>query len=275
VRRIAAELEWLGSEVRVTMEDVLAQCADWAPRLEPYVCDTQTLLNTAVDDGKSLLLEGAQGTLLDLDQGTFPYVTSSSSSAGGACTGTGLPPKRIDRVLGVVKAYTSRVGEGPFVTELLDATGEHIQQRGNEYGRTTGRPRRCGWLDAVALRYACRVNGADTIALTKLDVLDELDEISVCTAYRIDGEERTEFPASKAELDRVVPVLETVPGWKTNTVGTLTYDELPDAAKNYVELLERLVGTPIGIVSTGPKREETIVRKSPEMASILGDRSLA
>jgi len=275
VRRIAAELEWLGSEVRVTTEDVLAQCADWAPRLEPYVCDTQTLLNAAVDDGKSLLLEGAQGTLLDLDQGTFPYVTSSSSSAGGACTGTGLPPKRIDRVLGVVKAYTSRVGEGPFVTELLDATGEHIQQRGNEYGTTTGRPRRCGWLDAVAVRYACRVNGADTIALTKLDVLDELDEISVCTAYRIDGEERTEFPASKAELDRVVPVLETVPGWKTNTVGTLTYDELPDAAKNYVELLERLVGTPIGIVSTGPKREETIVRKSPEMASILGDRSLA
>jgi len=274
VRRVAAELNWLGSEATVTVEDVLAQCAEWAPKLEPYVRDTQALLNDACDLGKSLLLEGAQGTLLDLDQGTFPYVTSSSSCAGGACTGTGLPPKRIESVLGVVKAYTSRVGEGPFVSELHDDTGKHLQERGNEYGTTTGRPRRCGWLDAVAVRYACRVNGTDTVALTKLDVLDELEEIAICTAYRIDGEEHTEFPASKAALDRAEPIYQTVPGWKTSTVGIETYDELPQAARDYIDLIEGWIGAPVGIVSTGPKREETIVRTSPEMARIVRDQSL-
>ena len=278
-RRLAAELGWLGHEPARSADEiagaVMEQCAAWAPKLEPFVRDTQVLLNDLVDEGKSLLLEGAQGTLLDVDQGTFPYVTSSNPSAGGAATGTGLAPKRIDGVIGVVKAYTSRVGEGPFVSELDDEHGRFLQERGNEFGTTTGRPRRCGWIDTVATRYACRVNGTDAIALTKMDVLDTFDEISLCTAYRIDGEERTDFPATRADLARAEPVLETVPGWKSDTVGTLTYDDLPAAAKSYIELLETRIGTPVGIVSTGPKREETIVRDTAEMSRLLAGRSLA
>jgi adenylosuccinate synthase len=229
-------------------------------RIRNFLVDSAQILDRLIREGKRVLFEGAQGTLLDVDLGTYPYVTSSSATAGGACTGTGVSPKRIDGILGICKAYTTRVGEGPFPTEIMDATGEHLRARGQEFGATTGRPRRTGWFDAVGVRYAARVNGLDALALMKLDVLDELDPILVCTGYRYHGEVLTEFPNETDILAECQPVYEAIPGWRQSTVGTLDEANLPPPCRAYIRHLESLVGVPITLVSTGPRRDQTIVR---------------
>ena len=268
LERLAADLAVLGGET-VAIEEAVEACAGWIERLRPLVHDTSYLLNRWIDDGRSLLFEGAQGVLLDLDHGTYPYVTSSSSAAGGAATGSGVAPSRIDGVLGILKAYTTRVGAGPFVTELEDEVGKHLQDRGNELGTTTGRPRRCGWFDAVVARYSRMISGVDCIALTKLDVLDTLDEIKICVAYEIDGEERTDLPPTVEELARARPVYRTLPGWQSATVATSSFRGLPAEAQTYVVALEEAVGARVGILSTGPRREETIVRDLPDLERLI------
>jgi adenylosuccinate synthase len=232
--------------------------AEVARTLKPYVTDTVELVNRMANEGKSLLLEGAQATMLDVDFGTYPYVTSSNPSAGGACTGTGLSPRRIDRVVGVIKCYTTRVGEGPFPTELLDATGEMLRARGGEFGATTGRPRRCGWFDAVVGRYAALVNGVDLWAFTKLDVLDTLPVIKICVAYECDGKRLETMPASLSTLRRCKPIYEEMPGWLTPTSKITSYEKLPPAARAYVERLVNLIGGKLGVLSVGPDRETTL-----------------
>ncbi|HRC84226.1 MAG TPA: adenylosuccinate synthase [Thermoanaerobaculia bacterium] len=255
---------------------LLAQCREWGERLAPFLADTAQLLVGWLEEGKSLLFEGAQGALLDVDHGTFPFVTSSNTTAGAAATGSGVPPMALDGVLGVVKAYTTRVGGGPFTVELHDEAGAHLRRRGNEFGTTTGRPRRCGWFDAVAARYARRINGARALALTKLDVLDEFEEIRICTAYRLDGREIDAMPASLEELERAAPVYRSVPGWRQETAGILEFERLPERARAYVECLEQEVGAPISLVSTGPRREETLLRESSgPLAGWLGSRLAA
>lgn len=249
-------------------------CRAWAERLEPYLADTEHLLHGWLAAGKSLLFEGAQGSLLDVDLGTYPFVTSSSPTAGGAATGTGVPPTALDGVLGIVKAYTTRVGGGPFPGELDDAAGEFLRKRGNEFGTVTGRPRRCGWFDAVAVRYAVRLNGATQLALTKLDVLDGFDEIPVCVGYRHRGEVVRDFPSCLETLEEAEPVYKTVKGWRKETVGVLDEADLPREARDYVELLEQEVGARVAIVSTGPRREETIVRAGA-LDAWLGERLAA
>ena len=275
-QHLAAQLQALGSDEIPTVDEMVTCCRQWAQRLGPYLCDTANELNDRIDAGGSVLFEGAQGALLDIDHGTYPYVTSSSATAGGVATGTGVPPTRLDGVLGVIKAYTTRVGEGPFPTELGDGAepeiAEHLRDRGNEFGTSTGRPRRCGWFDVVAARYSRRINGIDAMALTKLDVLDELDEIKVCVAYRYRGKELPSFPAAIEVLEEVEPVYQTFPGWQTSTVGSLAVDDLPSAARDYLRFLQEQVGAPVGIVSTGPRREETILIDSPEMRRLLGNR---
>jgi adenylosuccinate synthase len=248
---------------------LLEACHGWAVRLEPLLADTAYLLNHWLDEGRNLLFEGAQGALLDLDHGTYPYVTSSSPTTGGVGAGTGVPPRRLDGVLGILKAYSTRVGAGPFVTELEDHDGEFLRERGHEFGTTTGRPRRCGWLDAVAARYAVMVNGVDAVALTKMDVLDTFDEIRICVAYRVDGEERREVPATVEELARAEPVYRTLPGWRSDTVGIIDYATLPSAARTYVEAIEEEIGAPVALVSSGPKREETMLRAGEALDRIL------
>ncbi len=236
-----------------------------APALEflaPFVTDSVSLLAAARAENKSILFEGAQATLLDIDFGTYPYVTSSNSCAVGISAGAGVPPNSVHHTIGIFKAYTTRVGEGPFPTELLDATGEELRKAGHEFGTTTGRPRRCGWLDLVALRYAQNLNGFDTLAMMKLDVLDQCEEIKVARAYLLDGQELTTFPASLMDLTRVEPVYETVPGWQTTTSAISHYDQLPAAARDYVSYIERAVGVSIGLISLGPDRAQTILRDS-------------
>jgi adenylosuccinate synthase len=231
-------------------------------RLAPFVADTMHYMNLAAREGRSILIEGAQATLLDVDHGTYPFVTSSNTTAGGASVGTGLAPHHISGVLGIVRTYTTRVGEGPFPTEMLEGEaelGQLIRERGREYGASTGRPRRCGWFDAFATRYAAEINGFDSVALTKLDVLDELDEVKVCTGYRLDGRDLETFPAVSQELRRVEPVYETLPGWKTSTVGMTERDALPARARDYVEFISRSIGVEIGLISTGPERGQTIL----------------
>jgi len=243
-------------------------------RLAPFVCDTTFYLNCAAREGKSILIEGAQAALLDVDHGTYPFVTSSSTTAGGAAIGTGLAPHRITGVLGIVRTYTTRVGEGPFPTEMLDeeeATGQLIRERGREYGASTGRPRRCGWFDAFATRYAAELNGFTCVALTKLDVLDALDEIKVCVGYRLDGRELDSMPSVAHDLRRVEPVYETLPGWQTSTVGTNGIEKLPLRAREYVNFLSREIGVPIGLVSTGPERNETLIVEDSALAQWLKD----
>ena len=240
-----------------------------AERLRPLVCDTASLLNRAIRDGKRLLFEGAQGTMLDVDHGTYPFVTSSSSTAGGACTGTGVPPNRISGVVGICKAYITRVGGGPFPTELRDDVGEQIRKRGNEFGAVTGRPRRCGWFDAPLLRYSALVNGFDSVVVTKLDVLDELDEIPVCTAYLVNGDLIGDMPPSSDDLASVQPVYEYVPGWKANTFGVSDYGQLPPRARDYIDFLEKAIGVEIGCISTGPERNQTIVRAGSRFERLL------
>ena len=228
--------------------------------LKPYIQDSVVSVHRAVKAGRKILLEGAQGAFLDIDHGTYPFVTSSSTTSGGACPGTGIPPRAIDTVWGVIKAYTTRVGEGPFPTELNDAVGEMLRTKGGEFGATTGRPRRCGWLDIVACRHSCFINGVDYLAVTKMDVLDDLDEIKFCTAYKIDGKITEYFPADVDALDRVEPVYERMPGWKQKTSDAKCWSDLPVNAQKYLLRLAELLETKIGIVSVGPKRAQTFER---------------
>lgn len=230
----------------------------YGERIKPYIIDTSVYLNEQIKAGKGVLFEGSQGTLLDVDHGSYPYVTSSNTTAGGACTGAGIGPTRIDEVVGVVKAYTTRVGNGPFPTELHDEMGDRIRDIGHEYGATTGRPRRCGWLDAVILRMAERINGLTSIAVTRLDILDQLEELKICTHYTRKGERVDHFPADLNVLAECEPVYETVPGWQADTTKCRTYDSLPDKAKAYLARIEELSGVKASIVSVGPDRDETI-----------------
>lgn len=242
----------------------------FAERIRPMVCDTAMLLHHSIRAGKCVLFEGAQGTMLDIDHGTYPFVTSSSASAGGASTGTGVPPTSITGVAGVAKAYLTRVGGGPFPTEALDGAGERIRERGNEFGAVTGRPRRCGWFDAPLMRYSAAINGIDSLIITKLDVLDEFDNVPVCVAYRSGGGEISEIPPTVAEMGRVEPHYECLPGWKASTFGVTSYDELPARAKDYLEFLEDRCGLEIGCISTGPERNQTIHRPGSRLEKLLG-----
>ena len=241
---------------------ILEEAACVWERLRPLVADTSRYLNNALDAGRPVLFEGAQGTMLDIDHGTYPYVTSSNATIGGVCTGLGVGPRAIDGVLGIVKAYTTRVGEGPFPTELDEPQAERLREWGREYGASTGRPRRCGWFDAVGVRYAVRVNGMTALAMTKLDVLDNLDELRICTGYRRGGEVLTDPPATIGELASCDPVYETMPGWSGSgrTAGVRDERDLPAAARAYLERLETLSGAPVAIISTGSDRGDTIVR---------------
>jgi len=231
----------------------------YAEQLRPYVVDTAAVLDRSVKAGQKILFEGAQATQLDLDHGTYPYVTSSHPIAGGACVGAGIGPTKISKVIGVVKAYTTRVGEGPFPTELLDATGDLIREEGHEYGTTTGRPRRCGWLDACVIRYAGYVSGIDYMAITRLDILDKLPTLKLCVAYKYKGEIINEFPASLTVLDQVEPIYEEIPGWQEPTSHIRRYEELPLNARKYLERLSEVADIKIGVVSVGPGREQTII----------------
>jgi adenylosuccinate synthase len=242
-------------------QTVLHQLLESGARLLPMVRDVSLMLAEAMRSGKSILFEGAQGTLLDIDHGTYPYVTSSNASIGGVCTGLGVGPRAIDGVLGVVKAYTTRVGEGPLPTELTGEMGNRLRDSGNEYGAVTGRPRRCGWYDAVAVRYGVRINGLDALALTKLDVLDGLERIEICTAYRCGSRTLTEFPSDLSQLAACEPVYESMPGWDTPTRGAKRFSDLPENARRYIARLEQVSGVPAAIVSTGSDREDTILRE--------------
>jgi adenylosuccinate synthase len=222
--------------------------------------------------GQHGLIEGAQGAMLDIDHGTYPFVTSSNATIGGACTGLGIPPRAIHGVLGVAKAYLTRVGEGPFPTELSGAIGDRLRETGMEYGASTGRPRRCGWYDAVAVRYAVRVNGIDSIALTKLDVLDGLETIEICTGYKIGDRTVTEFPSDLNSCGTITPIYESWPGWTTPTKGARDYAQLPAAAQNYIRRLEEVSGVPVGLISTGSDRNETIIRGDSVVAEWLPKR---
>ena len=242
----------------VIYDEVLAATRKAMETLGPLVCDTVPLLHGAVSRGEEILFEGAQGIMLDIDFGTYPYVTSSNACSGGASTGAGIGPHRMDRVVGVLKAYVTRVGEGPFPTELLDAAGEELRRIGREFGATTGRPRRCGWFDAVAARHAVMTCGVDEWALTKLDVLDTFATMKICTAYELDGKRIGHFPANVREVARCKPVYEEHPGWCCTTRGAARFADLPDAAKRYIARLEEVTGVPVGILSLGPRRAETL-----------------
>ncbi|MDX1593882.1 MAG: adenylosuccinate synthase [Gammaproteobacteria bacterium] len=246
-------------EFQATLDEALAH----GERLRPMIADTTELLYEELDAGHNLLFEGAQGMMLDIDHGTYPYVTSSNTTTGGAACGTGIGPRALDYVLGIVKAYATRVGGGPFPTELFDGVGRHLAEVGHEFGATTGRPRRCGWLDMVALRRAVRVNSVSGLCMTKLDVLDGLETVKVCTAYRVAGEEVTALPAGAERLAHCEPVYEELPGWPGSTAGIRSIDELPDNARRYLERIEALAGVPVDIISTGPDRDETIVLRHP------------
>lgn len=251
-------LEKVFGEKPLDFDAVYSEYCAYADRLRQYVCDTSTLVNSLMADGKRVLFEGAQAAMLDLSHGTYPYVTSSHPIAGAVCTGVGIGPKMVGKVVGVVKAYSTRVGEGPFPTELLDATGDRIREIAHEYGATTGRPRRTGWLDACVLRYASRINGLDLIALTRLDILDEFPEVRLCVAYKHNGEIIDHFPASLKELSEVEPVYETFPGWLSRTDGIRSYADLPVNCRRYIERVAELCSARVGIVSVGAGRDETI-----------------
>ncbi|MGA5305515.1 adenylosuccinate synthase [Nucisporomicrobium flavum] len=241
-------------------DEVIAELLSYTERLRPMVGDTALELSQAIDEGKVVLCEAGQATLLDVDHGTYPFVTSSNATAGGACTGSGIPPTRVDRVVAVLKAFTSRVGEGPFPTELHDKTGDYLREVGHEYGTTTGRPRRIGWLDLVMGRYAQRINGVTDFVLTKLDNYDGLDEIEVCVAYEVNGVRHDEMPVSQSDFHHAVPIYETLPGWKKDISGARHFDELPENAQRFVEFVESRIGARISVVGVGPGREEVIER---------------
>ncbi len=243
----------------VTVDSVVEELLAYVDRLRPLVVDTGLLLGAALDGGRTVLLEGGQATLLDVDHGTYPFVTSSNATAGGACTGSGIPPTRIDRVIAVVKAYTTRVGEGPFPTELFDASGERLRSVGGEFGTTTGRPRRCGWYDLPIARYAARINGVTDFVLTKLDVLTGFEEIPVCVAYDIEGERVEEVPLTQTDFHHAVPVYESLPGWTEDITAARSLADLPKNARVYLDFLEERSGAPMSVIGVGPARDETIV----------------
>ncbi len=242
----------------LNVDEIVEEYLKFDKLIDPYIKDISVFLNQAIDNGQQILLEGAQGTLLDVDHGTYPYVTSSNPVSGGACIGVGIGPTRITAVLGVIKAYTTRVGEGPLPTELPGDEGEKLRQMGREYGATTGRPRRCGWFDGLVAKYAVRVNGITDLAVTKLDVLDELDEIKVCIAYEYEGKTLKEFPTDLKILRNVKPVYHTLPGWKQDTSGVRKWEDLPPAAQNYLRFIEKITGASIKLVSVGSRRDQTI-----------------
>ncbi|BBH65566.1 adenylosuccinate synthetase [Actinoplanes sp. OR16] len=246
----------------VKVEEVVQELLSYVDRLRPYVADTALELAQGIDAGKVVLCEAGQATLLDVDHGTYPFVTSSNATSGGACTGSGIPPTRIDRVVAVMKAFTTRVGEGPFPTELHNEVGDYLRKVGHEYGTTTGRPRRIGWLDLVIGRYAQRINGVTDFALTKLDNYDGLDEIPVCVAYEVNGVRHDEMPVNQTDFHHAKPILETLPGWKQDISGCRTFDELPKEAQGFVEFVEQRIGARISIVGVGPGREAVIERHS-------------
>jgi adenylosuccinate synthase len=253
-------------------ESIITETSLMVERLAPFICDTTHFLNVAAAGGSTILLEGAQATLLDVDHGTYPFVTSSSTTSGGALIGTGLAPRHLTGVLGIVRTYTTRVGEGPFPTEMLDSEaelGQLIRERGREYGASTGRPRRCGWFDAFATRYAAEINGFTSVALTKLDVLDALDEIKVCVGYKLHGKVCESLPSVSQDLRRVEPIYETLPGWKSLTVGITDLSELPREAREYINFLSNQIGVQIGLVSTGPERSQTIIVRESALAGWL------
>jgi adenylosuccinate synthase len=246
----------------VEVDEVLDEFKKYADRLRPMVVDSGLLLNTALDEGKTVLFEAGQATLLDVDHGTYPFVTSSSATAAGACTGSGVPPTRIDRVIAILKAYTTRVGEGPFPTELLDDSGEFLRVTGAEYGTTTGRPRRCGWMDTVVGRYATRINGVTDFLVTKLDVLTGLDQLPVCVAYDVAGVRHDEMPMSQSDFHHAKPIYEYLPGWTEDITGCRSFEELPANARAYILRVEELIGSRISAIGVGPGRDEIIERHS-------------
>jgi adenylosuccinate synthase len=251
-------------------DEIIEEYLTYAAHLEPHVADTSLMVHEAIRAGEEVLFEGAQGTLLDIDHGTYPFVTSSNSTIGGVCTGLGVSPRMIDGVLGVVKAYATRVGEGPMPTELQGESGNRLRDSGKEFGSVTGRPRRCGGYDAVVARYAARINGLDSVALTKLDVLDGLDEINVCTGYRYGADTITEWPADLNVLARCEPIYQTLPGWSRPSSGATRYADLPREAQQYVAFLEETTGVPVSIVSTGSGRQDTIIRERSAAAEWFG-----
>jgi adenylosuccinate synthase len=257
-------------EDQINFEEIKRQYRAFGARLKPMVADTATLVNGAIAQGKSVLFEGAQGTMLDIDHGTYPFVTSSSATAGGACTGIGIAPTRISGVVGISKAYITRVGAGPFPTEDHGAQGDLIRNRGKEFGSVTGRPRRCGWFDVPLLRYTGMVNGFDSIVITKLDVLDTLDEVPVCVAYEVNGKRVEAMPATNRMLEQVKPVYETLPGWKASTAGISKLEELPPVAMQYLQRISSLIGVEIGAISTGPERSQTVLMPGSRLAQLLG-----
>ena len=266
-------IEAYGGE-RLNADEIFEEMSVLTARLGPFIADTTHYLNVASTEGKSILLEGAQATLLDVDHGTYPFVTSSTTVAGGAIIGTGLAPNRLNGVLGIVRTYTTRVGEGPFPTEMLEGEaelGQLIRERGREYGASTGRPRRCGWFDAFATRYAAEINGFSSVALTKLDVLDTLDEIKVCTGYKLHGKVCESLPAVSQDLRRVEPIYATLPGWRSSTLGMTDMNSLPPNARRYVDFLSEQIGVAIGLVSTGPERSQTIIVDDSALGGWLRD----
>jgi adenylosuccinate synthase len=265
---VAARNRLVGDDT-MKWEAVFAQLQQDAERLRPWVGDVSLALTRGIAEGRRVLFEGAQATLLDIDHGTYPYVTSSNATVGGVCTGLGVPPKAIGSVLGVAKAYTTRVGEGPMPTELTGEMAERLRESGNEYGASTGRPRRCGWYDAVVVRYSARINGLDALALTKLDVLDGLPEIKICTGYEVNGQLVTEFPGDLRVLAAATPRYETLPGWTTPTSGVRVFADLPANAQAYIRRLEEVTGAPCAVVSTGSDRDDTIIRPDSVAAGWL------
>ncbi len=266
-------IEAYGGE-RLSADEIFREMSVLTERLAPFIADTTHYLNIAATEGRSILLEGAQATLLDVDHGTYPFVTSSTTVAAGAIIGTGLAPQRLNGVLGIVRTYTTRVGEGPFPTEMLEGEaelGQLIRERGREYGASTGRPRRCGWFDSFATRYAAEINGFTSVALTKLDVLDTLDEIKVCTGYKLNGRLCDSLPAVSQDLRRVEPVYATLPGWQSSTLGMTEMSTLPVNARRYVDFLSQQIGVEIGLVSTGPERSQTIIVHDSALGGWLRD----
>ena len=245
----------------ISVDEIFAKCEVYAEKLAKYVCDTRKYLHKSMEAGKDVLFEGAQGALLDLDHGTFPFVTSSNASALGMPAGCGVPAKKVDKFIGVVKSYTTRVGAGPFPTEQDNEVGDNIRIKGHEFGTTTGRPRRCGWFDGIVVKYSVTIGGIDELAMMHLDTLAGMDEIKVCSSYMIDGVQTDFFPSNAAELEKVECVYETVPGWEGDLSLCKTYDELPENAKSYIKKVEQIVGIPVTIIGVGPKRSQTIFRE--------------
>jgi adenylosuccinate synthase len=271
--QIAAEKQIIARALEIDepldFGEIRAQYQGYAEKLRPLVGDAAAFVNRAIDQGRRVLFEGAQGTMLDIDHGTFPFVTSSSATAGGACTGLGVSPTRIGAVVGVSKAYVTRVGSGPFPTESRGDAGQKLRERGNEFGAVTGRPRRCGWFDVPLLRYSTMLNGFASIVITKLDVLDHLHEIPVCTGYRYRGEAVSEMPALARVLDQIEPTYENVPGWNCSTAGLTNYSQLPEPAKAYLQYLQDQTGVEVGCISTGPEREQTILKPGSRLEKLL------